>query len=47
MIFYDDEHRNISDITRLGVVSILVNEGVDKKVIQNGELEFIKQRSKK
>lgn len=36
MIFFDDEYRNIRDITSIGVCSILVDEGVDSNVIADG-----------
>lgn len=35
MIFFDDEHRNIRDLTGVGVLSILVKDGVDKNVVKN------------
>ncbi|XP_043286517.1 magnesium-dependent phosphatase 1-like [Venturia canescens] len=40
MIFFDDEHRNIEDLTKVGVLSILVENGVTKKVIEEGLNKF-------
>ncbi|KAG5883830.1 hypothetical protein JTB14_033751 [Gonioctena quinquepunctata] len=37
MIFFDDEQRNIRDISELGVVSILVKDGVSKAEIEEGK----------
>lgn len=45
MLFFDDEHRNINDLTRLGVVSILVPNGMDKKKLADGLAEFAKNSS--
>nr|CAD7394900.1 unnamed protein product [Timema cristinae] len=42
MIFFDDEQRNIRDLTQHGVVSILVKNGVNFKVIEEGLLQFRK-----
>ena len=44
MIFFDDEQRNISDLTKVGVLSILVRNGVTHKVIQDGLKEFASKR---
>jgi len=44
MIFFDDESRNISDINRIGVVSVLVRNGVSKDVVQKGIQQYIKER---
>lgn len=46
MIFFDDENRNIRDISRLGVVSIFVTNGVSEKVVEEGLKEFVKSRTK-
>lgn len=35
MIFFDDEDRNIRDVSKLGVLSILVRNGVTKKVVND------------
>lgn len=44
MIFFDDEQRNISDLTKVGVLSILVKDGVTNNVIKKGLEEFAKHR---
>lgn len=36
MIFFDDENRNIVDITNLGVTSILVKNGMTLNVLKTG-----------
>lgn len=36
MLFFDDEERNIHDISRLGVTCILVRRGMKHTVLQNG-----------
>lgn len=43
MLFFDDEHRNINDLTRHGVLSILVPDGVNRKVISEGLAEFARK----
>ncbi|XP_069703410.1 magnesium-dependent phosphatase 1 isoform X3 [Periplaneta americana] len=40
MLFFDDEHRNIRDLEAQGVVSILVKNGVNMKVIEEGLKTF-------
>lgn len=45
MMFFDDEQRNINDVSKLGVVSILVQNGVSRDDIEKGMQEFISQRS--
>ncbi|XP_076263938.1 magnesium-dependent phosphatase 1-like [Rhynchophorus ferrugineus] len=45
MIFFDDESRNIYDINRLGVVSILVKNGVNKLVVDNGIKQYVRERT--
>ncbi|KAL3276478.1 hypothetical protein HHI36_011859 [Cryptolaemus montrouzieri] len=45
MLFFDDEHRNIRDLEAVGVVSILVKNGVTKDVIRQGLNEFEKRNS--
>lgn len=42
MLFFDDEDRNIKDLTKVGVTSILVRDGVNRKVVQNGISRFLK-----
>lgn len=45
MIFFDDEHRNIDDLTRHGVFSVLVPNGVNRKVLEAGLAEFANKHS--
>lgn len=45
MIFFDDEQRNINDVSKLGVVSIFVRDGVSKNVIEEGMKQFKSRRS--
>lgn len=45
MIFFDDEQRNIVDLERLGVVSILVKNGMTMQVLMNGLKKFSDIRS--
>jgi len=40
MLFFDDEHRNIVDLERLGVVSILVKNGMTMQVLMDGLKKF-------
>ncbi|XP_019873486.1 magnesium-dependent phosphatase 1 [Aethina tumida] len=40
MIFFDDEQRNISDLTKVGVLSILVRDGVTKKLVEDSISKF-------
>lgn len=44
MIFFDDEQRNISDLNKVGVLSILVKDGVTHKVIEEGLKQFVSKR---
>ncbi|XP_077983475.1 magnesium-dependent phosphatase 1-like [Glandiceps talaboti] len=48
MLFFDDEPRNIRDISKIGVTCIHIDEtyGVTKKVFEDGLKEFAKNRSK-
>lgn len=46
MMFFDDEQRNIHDISQLGVVSVYVRDGVSKKVIEEGKNMFAKKTKK-
>lgn len=46
MMFFDDEQRNINEVSKLGVVSIFVEEGVSKHVIENGIRKF-QERNKR
>ncbi|XP_015126383.1 magnesium-dependent phosphatase 1 [Diachasma alloeum] len=43
MIFFDDEHRNIRDLTEAGVLSILVKNGVTHEVVKEGLDKFAKK----
>ncbi|KAJ8927912.1 hypothetical protein NQ314_019542 [Rhamnusium bicolor] len=45
MMFFDDEQRNIRDISELGVLSIFVNNGVSKRVVEEGKKQYFSQRS--
>lgn len=42
MLFFDDEDRNIHDLTKIGVTSILVRNGVSREVVKNGLSRFSK-----
>lgn len=45
MMFFDDEQRNISDVSKLGVTSIFVRDGVSKNVIEEGMQMFKRRQS--
>lgn len=45
MIFFDDEHRNILDVGRLGVHCVLVRSGVTMKLLHEGLAEFSSKSS--
>lgn len=48
MLFFDDEERNIRDLTSVGVVCYLVDEkGVNRKSMREGLLKFEKERGGK
>ena len=48
MLFFDDEERNIRDLTAVGVVCVLVDErGVNRKTMNDGFLKFAKERGDK
>ena len=34
MIFFDDEYRNISEVGQLGVEAVFVEDGVNRKMLQ-------------
>ena len=34
MVFFDDEHRNIADVSQLGVECVLVNNGINRKIVE-------------
>lgn len=44
MIFFDDEHRNIVDTTKIGVHAVLVEDGVTWSVVKQGLEQFAKRR---
>lgn len=44
MLFFDDEYRNIADLEKLGVVSILVKDGMTIKVLMDGLKKFSDKR---
>lgn len=44
MLFFDDESRNIVDINKIGSVAILVKNGVNSGVIENGIKEFVSRK---
>ncbi|RZB41652.1 Acid PPase, HAD 2, and/or Hydrolase domain containing protein [Asbolus verrucosus] len=44
MIFFDDEGRNIRDVSELGVLSILVKNGVTRKVVDDALTRFSKPK---
>jgi len=41
MLFFDDEHRNITDTKRIGVCSVLVNNGINHNIVKEGIKHFI------
>lgn len=43
MVFFDDEHRNIVDVGKLGVHAVFVENGVTHHVIKNALQSFNKQ----
>ncbi|KAJ7946786.1 magnesium-dependent phosphatase 1-like [Quillaja saponaria] len=40
MLFFDDENRNIQAVTKMGVTSILVNDGVNLGALREGLTKF-------
>jgi len=40
MLFFDDEMRNIHEVSDLGVTSVLVEDGLTRKVFDNGLEQF-------
>ena len=40
MLFFDDESRNIRDISKLGVTSIFVSDGVNRRLMAEGFEKF-------
>lgn len=47
MIFFDDESRNIRDVEKLGVLSILVKDGMSMDILKSAFQRFESQKSKK
>ncbi|KAI5096216.1 magnesium-dependent phosphatase 1, partial [Silurus meridionalis] len=43
MMFFDDEHRNISEVRRLGVHCVLVPDGVRSKLVHDELQKFMKK----
>lgn len=43
MIFFDDEHRNIVDVGKLGVHAVFVKDGVTHQVLEGALQSFNKQ----
>ena len=46
MIFFDDEHRNIRDVSGLGVTCVLVEDGMSMGVLQEGLEQWRQNNSK-
>ncbi|KAI8504661.1 Magnesium-dependent phosphatase 1 [Branchiostoma belcheri] len=44
MIFFDDEERNIYDLNRIGVLSLLVARGMTTQVLKEGLEQFARER---
>jgi magnesium-dependent phosphatase 1 len=44
MIFFDDEGRNIRDVGELGVLSIMVRNGVTKAVVEDALSQYSKRK---
>jgi len=47
MLFFDDEERNIHEISRLGVTCILVRRGLKHAVLRNGLKQFAARHKQK
>lgn len=47
MIFFDDEHRNIKDLEKVGVLSIHVKDGMSMNVLKAGFQRFETQKLNK
>lgn len=45
MVFFDDEHRNINDLEKMGVISVLVKDGMTLKVLMDGLQKFSDTRT--
>lgn len=46
MLFFDDEERNIHEISRLGVTCVLVERGMKQAVLENGLKKFATMRAR-
>lgn len=46
MIFFDDEHRNIRDIETLGVLCVLVENGMNMNVLEDALKRYRKKHAK-
>lgn len=46
MIFFDDEHRNIKDLEKVGVLSILVEDEMTMNVLKSGFQRFESKKLK-
>ncbi|KAK6467708.1 magnesium-dependent phosphatase 1 [Huso huso] len=46
MLFFDDENRNIVDVSRLGVLCVLASNGVNLKLLEDGLKKFSLQMQK-
>ncbi|KAK2556900.1 Magnesium-dependent phosphatase 1 [Acropora cervicornis] len=46
MLFFDDEERNIDDISRLGVTCVLVEQGMKHTVLENGLKKFASKHAR-
>ncbi|KAI5057744.1 hypothetical protein GOP47_0027759, partial [Adiantum capillus-veneris] len=45
MLFFDDEDRNIQSVSRMGVTSILVDDGVNIKALREGLTDFTRSKN--
>lgn len=45
MLFFDDETRNTIEVGRHGILSVLVENGITKRVVEEGLAEFASKRS--
>ncbi|XP_041994181.1 magnesium-dependent phosphatase 1-like [Salvia splendens] len=45
MLFFDDEDHNIQAVSKMGVTSILVDDGVDLGALRQGHIKFSQSRS--
>lgn len=45
MLFFDDEERNIIELSKEGVVCVLVQSGVNEKVVEEGLKEYARLSS--